>query len=127
MSAGAFQTRFYTANAETIHVIRVQPETASLTIGGASNTGSDGPATPGSSRVRVSGGRRGFGLRARKLYIRFSDEEDMPEGYKFGSIIAVPILQEPLYENSLVPAGQTGTYLGFPIEVVGGSPEGGQR
>jgi len=127
MSAGPFQKRFYTSNRGLVHTIRIQPETVSLTIGGQSNTGPTGPADEGTARVRVAGGRRGFGLRARKLYVRFTSDENLPTGYKFGSTLSIPILQPSLYENSLEPAGQTGTYQGFPIEVIGGSPEGGQR
>ena len=127
MSAGPFQKRFYTSNDGKVRAIKIQPETTSLTISGQTNTGPSGPADPGTSRVRVSGGRRSLGLRARKLYVRFTDEEDMPAGYKFGSTLAIPVLQPSLYENSLEPPDQEGTYLGHGIVVLGGSPEGGRR
>lgn len=114
MSAGAFTNSRYTADDGTIYPIRVQPETLALTLGGTANTAPTGAVT-GKIRARTSGGRRRYGVHARKVAIRFTGA--VPDGYAANSIITLPILQPALY-NALVSGGTTGTYLGNAVEVV---------
>lgn len=123
MSAGAFIRVAYQAsyNPVAIHPIRVQPETLALsvTIGGVATVNTASAAninTP--AGVRVSSGRRSRGVNARLIRIQFSGET--PEGYRPGSTITLPALNPQLLNAA---NGDTGTYLGLPIVVIGTSPE----
>lgn len=126
MSAGAFVKAFYVDDQERVCPIRVQPETLTFTVSGAANTGPVGPSSAGAPRVKVSGGKRQFGVIARKVYFRFT--AGAPSTYKPGSILALPVLQASnfgVYKAASV-AGTTGTYLNGTVEIVGVSGEGGR-
>jgi len=123
MSAGAFESSFYTSDDGTIHPIRIQPETRGLTIGGQANSAPSGPADENAALVRVSGGKRTLGLTPRKIRVRFTGEP--PTGYKEGGICTIAVLVPGHFQAYRKPPYQTGTYLGAAIEVVGSSPEGG--
>lgn len=124
MSQGPFVTRAYQASYDTtqIHPIRVQPETAglSITIGGTAtlNTGSTSAINNPISAV-VSRGRRSKGLNARLIRVKFLQGEE-PESYTPNSAIALPVLN-PALMNAV--EGATGTYLGGTVVVVGTTPE----
>lgn len=124
MSNGVFVSRAYQASYDTtqIHPIRIQPETAglSVTINGAAvvNTGSTSAVNNPISAV-VSRGRRSKGLNARLIRVKFVQGEE-PEGYTPNSAIALPALN-PALMNAV--EGATGTYLGGTVVVVGTSPE----
>lgn len=124
MSAGPFESSFYTSDDGTVHPIRIQPETRGLTIGGQANSSPSGPATANAGLVRVSGGKRTTGLTPRKIRVRFTGTQ--PAGYKEGGVVAVPVLIPGHFNAYRRPLYQTGTYLGAAIEVVGSSPEGGR-
>ena len=124
MSAGAFESSFYTSDDGTIHPIRIQPETRGLTIGGQANSAPSGPADANAGQVRVSGGKRTLGLTPRKIRVRFTGEP--PTGYKEGGIQTIAVLVPGHFQAYRKPLYQTGTYLGAAIEVVGSSPEGGR-
>lgn len=124
MSAGVFESSFYTSDDGTIHPIRIQPETRGLTIGGQANSAPTGPASENAATVRVSGGKRTLGLTPRKIRVRFTGTQ--PTGYKAGSTISIPVLVPGHFQAYRKPLYQTGTYLGAPIEVVGSSPEAGR-
>lgn len=124
MSAGAFESSFYTSDDDTIHPIRIQPETRGLTIGGQANSAPSGPADTNAGQVRVSGGKRTTGLTPRKIRVRFTGTP--PTGYKEGSTLSIVVLIPGHFQAYRKPLYQTGTYLGAAIEVVGSSPEGGR-
>jgi hypothetical protein len=118
MSAGKFNRSRYETNSGTIHPARIQPETLTLTINGVANAAPAGPISPGVASVKISGGKRQFGVNARKVYLAFTG--DLPEGYAGGEV-AVPILSPTVFNG--ISKNQTGTYLGSPVIVVGTSPE----
>ena len=124
MSAGVFESTFYTSDDGTVHPIRIQPETRGLTIGGQANSAPAGPADDNAGQVRVSGGKRTAGLTPRKIRVRFTGTQ--PTGYKPGSTVSIPVLIPAHFQAYRKPLYQTGTYLGAAVEVVGSSPEGGR-
>lgn len=124
MSAGVFESTFYTSDDGTVHPIRIQPETRGLTIGGQANSAPGGPADDNAGQVRVSGGKRTAGLTPRKIRVRFTGTQ--PTGYKPGSTVSIPVLIPAHFQAYRKPLYQTGTYLGAAVEVVGSSPEGGR-
>lgn len=126
MSAGAFVKAFYVDDQERVCPIRVQPETLTFSVAGTSNTGPGGPASAGAPRAKVSGGKRQFGVIARRVYFRFST--GAPASYKAGSVLSLPVLQPSNYAayKAASISGATGTYLGGTVEVIGVSAEGGR-
>lgn len=124
MSAGPFESTFYTSDDGTVHPIRLQPETRALSIGGQANSAPAGPATANAGQVRVSGGKRTVGLTPRKIRVRFTGAP--PTGYKAGSTLSIPVLVPGHFQAYRKPLYQTGTYLGAAIEVVGSSAEAGR-
>lgn len=113
MSAGRFQRFFYELNSGDIASIRLQPETVS-----GSNPSATGPANLPVS-ARVSNGNRMFGIKPRTISLDSGDAP--PSGYKPNSILRVPILQETVWD-AIVP-GNTFTYLGVSMTIVGKNPE----
>ena len=124
MSAGSFINSFYTAGSGLVHPIRLQPETLTLTIGGQANSAPAGPADAGTGFVRVSGGKRTYGVTPRKVAIRFTATP--PTGYAVGQIYRIPVLIPGHYQAYIEPKLQTGTYLGVACQVVGKSEETGR-
>lgn len=118
MSAGNFLRANYSADAGTVHPIRIQPETAALVINGVTNAVPAGPIDSPIS-AKVSGGRRGIGLKARTVTIAFSPTA--PTGYETDEPITLPVLQQSVWNG--IGKGQTGTYLASPIVVLYKSPE----
>ena len=119
MSSGRFIRTVYESDTLDTHPIRVQPETLGLTIEGTPNAAAPGPASSPLS-AKVSGGARTLGLVARRLTIQF-DEGAAPEGYFGFSALRVPWLVASNY--NAIAVGDTGTYLGAPVTVIGLSPE----
>jgi len=116
--AGPFaQGARYEADDGTVYRIRVQPETLAASIGGV-NASAVG-VVDGQGTVRVGGGNRKFGIKARAVSIRFTATP--PDGYDEGQILRVPIMTPTRYAG--IALGTTGTYLGVACEVVGKSPE----
>lgn len=120
MSAGPFDRSKYEAdagNGGTIHAIRIQPETALLTIGGLSN---DPPAgaqnSPFAARARK--GNQEYGMGARSVTIAWTG--DPPTGYS-DETLTIPVLT-PAAFAAYIP-GATGTYLSTNCEVVSRKPE----
>lgn len=117
MSAGVFTRTFYELDDGDIVRARVQPETLAANVG-AANTAPAGPAdAPGSARV--GGGRRQFGIKMRSVSLAWTGTP--PTGYKAGALVRIPIMQRATYDG--IDLGDTGTYLGVAVEVVGKSPE----
>lgn len=123
MSSGNFVIGRYTATYDNtqIHPIRVQPETLelSLTIGAGSvtNASAAGAINNPISAI-VSKSRRGIGLVARIMRVRFTGEP--PTDYQENGVITLPVVNPALMS---APKGATGTYLGAAIVLVGMTPE----
>lgn len=118
MSAGAFSSSKYESDSDVVYRIRVQPETIALTIGTTPNDPPAGAVT-GAVSVRVGGGNREYGIKARAVTLRWT--ATVPTGYKPDEILRVPILKKSLYSS--ISPGSAGDYLGQPVEVVGKLPE----
>lgn len=118
MSAGNFTRSRYESNSGRIYPIRVQPETISLTLNSVANAAPTGAATEEVS-AQVGKGRRTLGMNARTVTLQFTGTP--PDGYKENGITRVPILTESVFDG--IVRGQTGTYNGATVEVVGTSPE----
>ena len=123
MSAGSFVNSRYQSDEGGVYAIRVQPETLTLTIAGATNAAPAGEIDQ-EGLARVSGGRRRIGIKARNVRFRFT-EAPASGGYEVGEVLTLPILTQATY-NAIPRAGGTGTYLGAAIAVVGKSPQGGR-
>lgn len=117
MSSGAFTTSKYEANSGTVYGIKVQPETLAANVG-AANAAPAG-VVDGEGSVRVGGGNRQLGIKARSVSVRFT--ATVPDGYLAGQTYRIPILTPTVWNGA--NKGTTGTYLGSPIVVVGKSPE----
>lgn len=120
MSAGEFEVSRYNLSVENgggIAPIRVQPETLQATINGVANDPPTGAVTL-PVFVKVSKTRREYGIGPRKVLLRFPDGAF--DDYT-GDDIEIPVLQAST--AAAWTNGQTGTYLGQNVEVVGRSPE----
>lgn len=119
MSAGAFLRSRYSTDGGEVAAIRVQPETLALEIDGGTNAAPSGAITiPGSASV--GRGKRSNGINARLVRIVFSGTP--PTGYKPDSPIALPWVNG-VGSFGAINVGDTGTYLGAPIIVIGKTPE----
>ena len=116
MSQGSFLIVNYESNKlGTIHPIRIQPETLTLNIGAVSNAAPAGTAILPSAQV--SQGKRKKGLNSRSVTFKFAPGDE-PTGYKAESPITLPWLQDnSAFDGAF--AGQTGTYQGVAISIVG--------
>lgn len=115
MSAGPFTDTFYSTDKGGTGNIRLQPETLTFSLQGTPEVG---PADQEAS-VRVQGSRRSFGIIARKVRVRFTST--VPTGYEPDSTLSIPILTQVAY--AAITKGDTGTYLGQAIRVLGKTPE----
>lgn len=106
MSSGVFENVNYELDNGTILTCRVQPETQELVIDGTTNAPPTGTPTAGLGSVRISGGNRQIGIKARSVTIKFTATK---AGYKEGSSIRLPIFSKSVWDG--IAKGQTGTYL----------------
>lgn len=115
MSAGPFTRAFYQLSSENgggVVACRVQPETLTFQVAPS------GPATiPG--RARMSGGKRRFGINARAITGVWVGAA--PDGYDPNGTIRIPILNPADYAT--LSLGETITYLGNDLQIVGRTPE----
>lgn len=107
MSGGTFTDTKYESDAGLIFPIRVQPETVSATIGGTANAAPAGDIDAGLPTAYARGGKRQFGLKARRVTVSFSTP---PSGYKAGEILSIPILDPTVFAG--IAKGQAVSYLG---------------
>jgi len=114
MSAGQFSRSFYETDGGTILSIRVQPET--IIVG--TNPAATGPAT-GEGSASATGGRRRLGINARRIRAQWTGEA--PDGYDPDGTLTIPILTPTAYTT--LQKGDTFTYLGEEVEVLGKTPE----
>jgi hypothetical protein len=112
MSSGQFIRSFYETNGGAIARIRVQPETELAQLGGGVNDAPAGPPTV-STTVKVSKGRREYGIGPRKIGVVF---DVAPPGYEPGNIYYIPVMTRARYDDTVV--GSTITYLQQSAEVV---------
>lgn len=119
MSSGKFSRSKYEADSDTVYSIRVQPETLTASIGGSANTAPAGAVT-GEGSVRVGGGNRQIGIKARAVTIAWNDGA-APEDYDENSTVRIPILTKARY--AAINIGAAVTYNGGTGVVVGKSPE----
>lgn len=109
MSAGAFTNSKYQAKGGTIHPIRVQPETIT-----AFNNAAPAGATTSDISAVGSLTRRQRGLRPRYITVKFTGT--LPEGYKEGTLLKLPILTPAVFDGLNV--GGTGNYLGAAVQII---------
>lgn len=115
MSAGEFTTALYRADSLEIHPIRIQVETAQLNFGESTNASVAGPETR-DEWVKSSQGANSFGLRPRKVRIRF-DAGSEPAGYLGGQFHEIVVFDPLLWTT--IKQNDTCTYLGAPARVRG--------
>lgn len=118
MSSGAFADSKYETNEGNIHLIRIQSETASAVLAGATNTA---PADPIDTETRAlaRGGKRRVGVIARTVTLK--PVGDSPDGYLPGGRLVVPVLDPVVWAGA--KPGRTAMYLGKPYLIAGRSPE----
>lgn len=119
MSAGRFEISKYESDEGDIFSIRVQPETLAATLGGGANAAPAG-AVDGTGSVRVGGGNRQIGIKARSVTIRW-DEGEAPTGYDERTLLRIPVLTQARYNAAAL--GSAVTYLGAGATIVGKNPE----
>lgn len=114
MSAGAFTQTFYEGDSAAVHIIRLQPETLSLTSGGNSNDAPTGPATS-PFWVKVTKGSTEYGLGPRKVRIKWDGAP--PTGYKADETLEIPVLTTAFFNSLTINAACT--YLGATATIQG--------
>lgn len=119
MSSGSFVIRYYEADSGEIHAIKQQPESAVFSIDGTPNTIPAGPATS-PFWAKTSRGATEYGLRPRKLRIRFVSGSE-PTGYAECGALEVVVYTPSAYNTGIL--GGSGTYLGAPVTILGRVPE----
>ena len=130
MSAGAFTNVAYASikDPTKIYNVRVQPETTgfAVTVAGANAVNLSGQPNTAINQpysARVSGSRRGRGLKLGTIRFKFVDASGVPGNYLQGSTLSLPVLNPTILS---APEGATGTYLGSAVVVVGTSSESGK-
>lgn len=120
MSAGAFEVGRYqlTADDTRIVAIKTQPETKALTINSVANAYPSGSVNSSPS-CQVGKGKRAIGINSRTVSFKFTS--GAPSGYKAESTLTLPWFTATTF--GAIARGQTGTYLGGNITVLGKSPE----
>lgn len=123
MSAGVFElSKYETSSAGLggiIMPIKVQPETLAAVVGGVTNAPPTGDVDfP--LRVSVSATNGEYGVKPRKVTLRFTDQADLPDGYS-GQDVTIPLMT-PAAAAAALP-GATGTYLTKAVTVVSIKPE----
>jgi hypothetical protein len=111
MSAGAFVDARYVASygdGNSIHPIRVQPETLTAEADSVENGSSPLALTSPISAI-VTGSTRQLGLHARVVYAKLTGTP--PATYATASRIRIPALSEAFY-NACAPKGTVINYLG---------------
>lgn len=114
MSSGDFfiQGRYTATEGGGIYKIRVQPET--VTAWNPNTTA----AVNAVGSVRVGGGNRQLGIKARSVTLQWADAP--PNNYK-DAYIRVPVLTATAFNG--LALGQTVQYLGADAVIVGKNPE----
>lgn len=117
MSNGSFVYAKYETNAGDVRPIRVQPETI------IAATNPEGTGSLAGGLVRVSGGRRKIGTKARSMTLR-QNVGAAVGGYQPTRGITLPVFTKAAFEALAI--GQAVTYNGSAWTVAGTSPEAGR-
>lgn len=115
MSSGAFTLGKYESDAGVIYNIKIQPETQAF----SAQAGVIAGAVVGEPSAIAKGSRRGIGVNARRVRIRFTAAP--PTGYEPGQTLTIPIFTLDAY--TAINKGDAITYLGTAGVVVGKTPE----
>jgi hypothetical protein len=117
MSAGIFQFAKYETESGEVVRVRAQPESLALTLNSVANAESADAVTIQGIFPLNLGGRRRKPFSARYVAVQFTAAA--PTGYKASSVCKVPVYSKATYSG--LATGQTGTYLGVAVKVVGKS------
>lgn len=115
MSQGEFLYGSYETDEGNFMPIRYMAATAALSIGGTANAVAATAASDDFGSVRVGGGKRQLGVKARSVRVKFTAAP--PTGYKEGSSLTLPVFQKSVHDG--YSKGNTGTYRGVAIVVTG--------
>lgn len=118
MSAGAFSNSFYEDDDGDIHPIRLQPETLAATFNAVVNAAPAGPVDNEVS-ARVTGSRRGLGLFARYVTVKFTG--DLPPGYVANSTYKIAVPNPTVFSG--ITINSAGVYLDEAIQVISKTDE----
>lgn len=118
MSSGPFTKSKYETASGDVYGIRVQPETLTAVIAGVTNSAT-AAAVDQPVFARVSGDRRGYGMFARRAYLKVTAAGD--SGYAVGSVLTIPMLRQAV-QDAITPTS-TATYNGATCDVIGYQPE----
>lgn len=113
MSAGSFVSAKYTLDIGGALPCRIQPETIT-----AFNPDGTGTIIAGVGRIKLSSGRREFGVSPRTVTASWTTP---PAGYKAGGSVRIPIFTPTAF--AAITLGQVLTYLGGTATVSGKNPE----
>ena len=123
MSAGPTVPSVYETNTNIFYKCRVQPETLTLVINGATNVAGSGTPVPKTPSAKMTGGRREIGINSRLVRLKFTGT--LPPGYRTDGILTLPILTPAVFNG--LDTDQTGTYTlngtAYDVIVVGFTPE----
>lgn len=120
MSSGRFTNSVYEDDNGTLRPIRIQPETLAATIGGTANAAPAGTPAAGIPRVKLSAGRREFGVYARRVSCTW-DEGLAPAGYDERTPFSIIVLNPTVFSGA--PLGGAVDYLGGTATIVGKASE----
>jgi hypothetical protein len=119
MSAGVFEFGKYEAEDLKIWSVRMQPETKAFTSASAANDYAIGSITQGVGRLKTRKSPKALGLHPRTVTVAFGS--DVPTGYEANAIEKIVVFTKAAYDAYLV--GNSGTYLGKAVTIVGKFPE----
>lgn len=117
MSSGSFVNSKYETDAGAIRPIRVQPET----IAAAWNPAASGTAQ--GDLVRVSGGRRRIGMKARSVTLKQNIGSPV-NGFQPVRSVTLPVMTPTAFQSLTV--GESVTYDGGTYTVAGKSSQAGR-
>lgn len=118
MSAGTFTRTFYADDDGDIHPIRLQPETLEATFNSVANAAPAGP-TDSDISAQVTGSRRGLGLFARYVTVKFTS--DVPPEYAANQVYKITVPSPTVYNG--ITVNSAGVYLGEAIQVISKTDE----
>lgn len=118
MSAGAFTRTFYADDDGDIHPIRLQPETLEAEFNSVVNAAPAGP-TDSDISAQVTGSRRGLGLFARYVTVKFTATP--PTGYLANSVYKITVPSLTVYNG--ITVNSAGEYLGVATQVISKTDE----
>lgn len=113
MSAGGFVGATYTLDGGSSLPARIQPETIT-----SFNPDGTGTIIAGVGRIKLSSGRREFGVSPRTVTASWTTA---PAGYKAGGSVRIPIFTPTAF--AAITLNQVLTYLGGTCKVTGKNPE----